>query len=188
MADSLWICEQDLIDNSVVIDSIDFKAITPNIIYVQDEYIQHLLGTDLFNEINGQIIANTVTAPNSTLLDDWIKKVLINYILAETAPDLVYRWTNKSIVTKNAENSTAVTAEQLEGIVDRYKNRAVSYGRRLTNYLIQEASSYPLFNSNSDISDVRPDYLQTKTGIFLGETNDWDEDCKNNLHNRQTRG
>ena len=184
MADALWITQQDIIDNSVFVENIDVQVLTPNILYVQDEHIQNLLGTDLFNSINSQIIANTVTALNATLLDSWIKKVIVNYVLSESAADLVYRWTNKGIVVKTADNSNAITPEQLEYIIERYRNRAIGYARRLTLYLVQESNSYPLYNSNSDISDVRPSYLHAKTGIYLGDS---DNDCSDFLHNGQTR-
>ena len=172
MADALWINEQDLIDNSVIIDSVDFKVITPNIIYAQDAYLTHLLGTRLFNEINGQIITNyttpgSITALNLTLLNNYIKKIIVNYVLAESAPDMVYRWTNKGIMTKNADNSSAITPEQLAFTVERFKNRAESYANRLRLYLIQEQVSYPLYNANTDLSDIQPDRKSYTTGIFL---------------------
>lgn len=189
MADALWINEQTLIDNSVVIDSVDFKTITPNIIWVQDVYIQRILGTDLFNQINAMIIAGTLTTASNptykTLMDSWITKVLVNYILAESAPDMVYRWTNKGIMTKTAENSQSVTIEQLASITARYKYRAESYAKRLISYLIQENTTYPNYNANTDYSDLFPTTSSVSTGIWM--PNDDEDNCFNNLHNRQTR-
>lgn len=193
MADVLWISEQDFIDNSVVIDSVDFKLITPNIIWVQDEYIQGLLGTDLFNSITSQINASTegtndaVSTLNQTLIDNWIKKVLINYIMYESAPDMVYRWTNKGLETLSSDNSQIITPEALNGVRDKFRIRAEKYADRLTRYLIQENASYPLYNSNSDFSDEIAKTNSFNTGIFM-DRHDFDDDCFNNLHNRQTRG
>ena len=57
MADVLFISENYLKQNSVINDNVDMKILTPTIIWVQDNYIQKILGQDLFEEMQSQITA-----------------------------------------------------------------------------------------------------------------------------------
>lgn len=176
MADAYWIDEDYIMDNSVIANNTDLKVITPNIIACQDIYIKPLLGTDLFNIVNAEIVAQSYTARVTTLLNDHIKKVLLNYVLAESASDLAYRWMNKGIVQKNSENSQGVESDQIKMLHDKYKNRAEIYAQRTTNFLLENDTDYPEYlNGNTDLDDIQPNKNSFRTGIYLGDSDD--DDC-----------
>lgn len=173
MADALWIDENYLLDNSVIYENTDFKVITPNIIYVQHAYIKPLLGTDLYDQIETAINAQTYTALETTLLDK-LKLAIMNYVIAESASDMVYKWMNKGIVVKTGENSQTISPQQLEFIQDKYKNRAQIFAQRVTDYLIRYSSSYPNYLLNTDYDDVKAKNNSYETGIFL-QDDDFEE-------------
>lgn len=177
MADALWIDEDYIMDNSPISNNVDVKVIFPNIIYCQDIYIKPLLGTDLFNVVQAEINAQTYTARVTTLLNDHLKKVLLNYVMAESAPDIAYRWMNKGIMQKNSDNSQPIQTEQLKEVRDTYRNRAEVYAQRTTNFLEANTSTYPEYNSgNTDLDDISPIKNSFRTGIWLGTDDDCDCD------------
>lgn len=177
MADALWIDEDYIMDNSVISNNVDVKVLFPNIIYCQDIYIKPLIGTDLFNVVQAEINAQSYTARVTTLLNDHLKKVLLNYVLAESAPDLAYRWMNKGIMQKNSDNSQPIQPEQLKEVRDRYKNRAEVFAQRCTNFLEANTSTYAEYNSgNTDLDDISPIKNSFRTGIWLGDDDDCDCD------------
>ena len=178
MADVLFIGETYLKENSVINDNADFKVIQPTIIYCQDYYIQRILGTDLFDEIKTQITNNTVSANNQTLLNSYIMKILFNYILCECAPEFKYRYMNKGVMVKSSENSQSATLEEIQWLMDKWRNRAEWYAETLSNYLCYNASTYPKFDQNSEYYKQRHLKSNYTTSLFL--PND-DEDCRRNF-------
>jgi hypothetical protein len=179
MADALWIDEDYIMDNSPIANNTDVKVLFPNIIYCQDIFIKPLLGTDLFNVIQAEINAQSYSARVTTLLNDHLKKVLLNYVMAESTNDVAYRWMNKGIMQKNSDNSQPVNPEQLKQIQDSYRNRAEVYAQRAKNFLLENLSTYTEYNTgNTGIDDIQPISNPFKTGIFLGDANDNDCDYR----------
>lgn len=173
MANALIITENYLKQNSVVNENCDMKTITPTIVLVQDMYILPLLGSSLYNEILTQINASTagtndaVSALNITLLNDHVLKCVLWYTLCEMTPSLKYRYMNKGVMVKNSENSSAADLQEIQFLMDKWKNNAEMYADRCKNYLIQESTSYPLYNYNPDLSDIQPTINTYTSGLYL---------------------
>lgn len=179
MADAIWLDEDYLMDNSPVANNVDIKVITPNIIYCQDVYLKPLLGTDLFNIVQAEINAQSYTARITTLLNDHIYKVLLNYTLAESAHDLAIRWMNKGLMQKNSDNSQPVSSDDVKLTRDRYKNRAEIFEARARAFLIENNTTYPeYYNGNTGLDDIQPNNYSFKTGIYLGGDDDCDCDYR----------
>ena len=148
----LLISETYLKQGTVLNENADIKVIEPNIKLAQDLYIHTTLGTDLYNEINGQVSSGTLTAANSTLLTDWIKPCLKHYVLYELGRDLLYKWMNKGIVTKSSDNSQPVDYTVLNKIRAEYKDIAEWYRENMIKYICVHESDYPAYSTN-DTSD-----------------------------------
>ena len=152
----------------VIEDNVDVKLINSTIIMVQDIQLQQLLGTDLYNEIAGQINASNLSALNTTLLDDYITNFLMNAVIAEGVITFNYRFSNKAVITANSDNQQPVSQFELELIRAKWQNQSDFYAKRLTKYLCQESTAYPLYMANSDISDIQSKSARYSTGINLG--------------------
>ena len=77
MAIALFISEQFIKDNSVIDENVDMHYITTTIDKCQKKYFRQILGTALYNELTTQINAGSLTALNTTLLDDYIQDALM---------------------------------------------------------------------------------------------------------------
>lgn len=171
MANVLFITEQYLKDFSIINDNTDMKILTPTIDMVQDMYIHPIVGTGIFNELKTQIVAGTVTALNATLLQDYIQKAMLWYILAEAPPIFVYRFANKGVMKKSSENSQPADLDDINFLIDRFTNKAEWYAERITKYLLENESSYPLYsNPGSGVDTIIPKKTNYSTGMYLGDT------------------
>lgn len=164
---SFIISQNYLTENSIINGNTDMKIITPTIKLCQDKYIKPILGTDLFNEILGQITANTVTALNQTLLDDYILPCFLSYIVFEATPVFKYRYANKGVMVKNSENSQSIDFNEMRWLMDKWKNDAEWYAEQTTKYLVQYSSSYPLYLANTTCDKIQPNSSNYQTGIYL---------------------
>jgi hypothetical protein len=171
MALVLFIDEQTLKDYSIISDNVDFKQLRPEIITIQDLYIQDLIGSGLYNELKTQILANTVTVLNQTLLNDYIQPCLIWRVMAESPLALSFKYANKGIVNKTGENSTMPTMPDMANIIGKYMDRSESYAEKLVNYLIANDTSYPLYlNPGSDVDTVYPRRRVFTLPFAMGQT------------------
>jgi len=169
MAIALFITEQFIKDNSVIDENVDMHYITTTINKCQEKYMRHILGTGLFNELQTQINADTVTTLNATLLDDYIQNCLMYYVLFEGISIFTYKITNKSILKKNGESSQVADSEELASLREGYRDDAEFFAERVTKYLIANSSSYPLFlNPGTDYDTVHPNNDNYTTGWALG--------------------
>ena len=180
--DVLWITETYLKDNSILNDSVDWKVVQPIMISVQDQYIQPILGTNLFDEIADEIYANSVSTDNQTLLDSYIRKCIIWYVLSELSQALKYRFQNKGVMVRSGENSQAGSLEDIQFIAKTYKDKAEWYAERVTAFLRENATTsvYASYYNGTITSDeILPNSTNYTTSIFLD--NDDCDACKKNL-------
>lgn len=151
--------------------NVDDKILTSTIMMVQDMNLQPILGTALYNEIANQIDANIVSVNNQTLLDDYILNFLLHMVTCESVVAMNFRFANKGVVTQTSETQQPVTVRELELIQAKYQAKADFYAKRLSLFLEQNVTTYPLFNDpNSNYQDlqaIRPKY---NSGFYLGNT------------------
>lgn len=159
----------------IIEGNVDVKLINSTTIMVQDIQLQQILGTDLYNEICNQINNSTVntfdavSAANITLLNDYITNFLLNAVIAEGCITFMYRYTNKGVISANSDNQFPISREQVQDIQAKWQNQADFYAKRLSDYLDQESSTYPLYyNGNSDSSDINPKTPKYNSGFYLG--------------------
>lgn len=175
MTEVLFISENYLKQTSVINDNTDMKILTPTIIWVQDMYVQKLLGQDLFEEIKTQIDTNTVSVNNAYLLDNFLLKIIVNYTLMESTPEFKYRYMNKGLMTKSSDNSQSVDPTELQAEMDRWRSRAEFYSDNLRRYLRVNVATYPKYLTNLTYEKVKPQRYTYTTGIFLDYISDQED-------------
>lgn len=167
----IFISEQALKDSSIINENVDMKLLLPTIKLAQEKYVLPILGTALYNELKTQITNATLTVLNETLLDDYIQPCLIWWIMAESPMPLTYKFMNKSVATRSSENANAASLNDLLKLEERFKDNAEWYSQRITNYLLEKSTQYPLYlNPGNGIDTIVPKKTMYSTGMFLGNT------------------
>lgn len=168
MANVLFISEDYLKSFTIINDNTEMKLITPLIDKIQDQRILPSIGTGLFNEIKSQIVANTLTALNLTLLDDYIAKACLWWVMYEAPLVFVYRFMNKGVMKKSSDNSSPADMSELNVLRDNFKNDAEWYTQRIIDYLCQSNNSYPLYNNPGNAVDtIHPQGYSYSAGMNL---------------------
>ena len=145
---------------SVISENLDNKLIEPTIVAVQDLYLRDIVGKDLYAELITQINANTVTALNQTLLNDYIEPYLINKVISESVLDMTYKMRNKAIMTTNSDFGQVANLTDLSKIKGQYENRAEGYKNLLEKFMCENGDDYPLYYPKNKES--------TLGGLYLG--------------------
>jgi len=174
----LFITEAHIKEVSIIDENIDAKLIMNAIREAQDINIHPILGTGLYNELKTQVNAGTVTALNVTLLDDYIKWALIYWTLYQGVDIFTYKIRNKGIYKQSSENSTSLDLEETRRLMDAFRNKAEWYSERITKYLLENQTSYPLYiNPGNTVDTIHPKRNNYTTDWYLGgykkKDNDW---------------
>jgi hypothetical protein len=166
MSKALFITRHDISVFTTANGNIDNDKLLPFINQAQDIHIQNYLGTDLYNKIQADIIASTLTGNYLTLVNDYIKDMLLHWSMVEYLPYAGVNIANGGIYTKNPENSTALTKEHVDSLIERSRTTAQFYTNRFIDYMSFNQTLFPEYNSNSN-DDMSPDYKADFGGWVL---------------------
>lgn len=173
----LLISEAYLKDATVVNENVDVKVIRSNIKLAQDLYIRPALGTRLYDQLLTEVQGNTLTAANDTLLTDYVKPALKFFVQFELGRDLVFKWMNKGIASKNSDNAVSVDLETLKQIREEYKDKAENYLQDLILFIKANVTDYPLYTANTEIDEKQPIGNGYTSPIYLRSNNDYPDTC-----------
>jgi len=161
MAYALFISRNDIIKNSPLQGAIDADALLPFIRTSQDKYLKNLLGTVLFDYLQAQITAGTVSSLSvyyQDLLDDYIKNALIWYGCVEYIPFSSIQFKSNGSVKQQSEQGIAPSKSEIDYLLAKALNNADYYALRLQNYLIAYSQNIPQYlESVGNQTQIYPD-------------------------------
>lgn len=169
MATALFISPSQIKAETNIDENVDEKTLRESIIFCQGEYTKAVVGTALYDEIAGQIVAGTMTALNTTLRDTYLRPALRYWVVYEAMDELHTKIMNKSVMNKRSENSDPVDLNTILALKSKYRNRAERLDQQAINYLRENSDSYPLYlNPGSGVDTVQPKNTSYNTGWYLG--------------------
>ena len=166
MAKALIVTRQDISVFTAANGNIDNDKLLPFINQAQDIHIQNYLGSDLYDKIQADIVAGTLAGVYLTLVTDYVKSMLLHWSMVEYLPYAGVNIANGGIYTKNPENSTALSKDHVDALIEKSRDTAQFYTRRFIDYMTYNLSSYPEYQSNSN-DDMYPDDIAENRGWVL---------------------
>lgn len=170
----LYISVAKVKEDTLVSDNVDVKYIRSVIEYVQDKELEPVLGSTLFDEIEAEIIAQSLSAVNQTLVQDHIWNMMKHYVAAEVAETSHYKITNKGTQIQDSEQSTPASRSDLHRYAEKFRNMGDMYKQRLINFLCENESDYPSYqNTGTGIDVIQPQRDSFSTELYLGTPKRW---------------
>ena len=161
MAYALFITRNDIIKNSPLQGAIDADALLPFMRTAQDKYLKNLLGTVLFEYLQAQITANTVSSLSiyyQDLLNDYIKNSFIWYGCVEYIPFSNIQFKSNGAVKQQSEQAVTPSKGEIDYLLNKALNNADYYALRLQNYLIAYSNEIPQYlESVGNQTQIYPD-------------------------------
>jgi hypothetical protein len=161
MAYALFITRNDIIKNTPLQGAIDADALLPFVRTAQDKYLKNLLGTVLFDYLQAQIVAGTVSSLSSyyqDLLDDYVKNSLIWYACVEYIPFSSVQFKSNGAVKQKSEQGEAPSKGEIDYLKQIAQTNADYYALRLQNYLIAYSQNIPQYlESVGNQTQIYPD-------------------------------
>jgi len=166
MAQALFITRNDLIKYTALAGNIDTDKFLQFIKISQDLHIQNYLGSDLFNKISQDIIDNNLTGDYLTLVNTYVKPMVIHWAMVEYLPFASYTIANKGVYKHNSENADTVGKNEIDFLIEKSRNLAQYYTDRFISYMSFNNNLFPEYYSNSN-DDVYPDKNASFEGWVL---------------------
>jgi hypothetical protein len=168
---ALFVSIADIKKKSIISGNVDPDKIVQFVEVAQDTHIQNYLGGKLYKKLQNLIIDGELDdAGNSdykTLVDTYIKPMLIWYTQADYMPFAAFSIGNGGVYKHTSENSESVTTEELNMLAARAMETAEFYTRRFVDYMDHNSTLYPEYTSTAN-EDMNPDRDVNFGGIYLG--------------------
>jgi hypothetical protein len=166
----LFISEAKLKDSTAINLNVDVELLLPYVRQAQKLYVETKLGTDLTQKLKDLITAGTIgdvgNEAYKTLVDDYIGDMLPNWAFYHAVPFLRFKIENGNIYSKTSETGAALSTEEAQHLREEVRNTAEYYTERMIDYVCNNTSSFPEYNTNSG-SDVNPDKNAYYNGMNL---------------------
>jgi hypothetical protein len=129
--------------------SVDPLLIYPAIYLSQDKYAQLYLGTDLYNRIKEDVVNDDIAGAYETLLDDYLRRMVMWWTMYEVLPHLYVKTDNGSLVIRTSEDTTPISQTDLQNYRDQARSQAMFYTQRMVDYLCFNQSDFPEYTTNT---------------------------------------
>ena len=157
MAQALFINRKDIVKFTSMNGNVDTDSFIQYVKIAQDIHVQNYIGTDLYNKIQADIIASSLTGDYLSLVTDYIKPMLIHWAMVEYLPFAAYTVSNKGVYKHSSENSENVSKDEVDFLIEKERNTAQYYTERFISYMTFNASTkFPEYYTNSN-EDIYPD-------------------------------
>tara|TARA_R110000796_G_scaffold189994_4_gene306744 strand:+ start:302 stop:817 length:516 start_codon:yes stop_codon:yes gene_type:complete len=157
---ALFITINDLKRKSIIDGNVDADKLIQFIEVAQDTHIQNYLGGLLYKKIQTLIINNTISdAANSdykSLLDDYIKPMLVWFTQSSYLPFAMYQISNGGVFKHRSENSETISLEEMRMMLSKVTETAEFYTRRFVDYMDYNSTLFPEYVSSTN-GEMYPD-------------------------------
>ena len=166
----LFISEDKLKDSTAINLNVSTTLLLPYVRQAQKLYVETKLGTDLNQKLKDLIVAGTLSLPANaaykTLIDDYIGDMLPNWAFYHAIPFLRFKIENGNIYSKTSETGNALSTDEAQHLREEVRNTAEYYTERLIDYICNNNSLFPEYNTNTG-ADVNPDDNAYYNGMNL---------------------
>ena len=180
MATILFISENYIKQNTTFSDNVDVKLLLSNVAPAQDFYIQDILGTNLYLDLQTKYSGQTLSNIEEQLVD--IIKLALVYRAAEMSlPFMNLQVRNKGIVQLNSENAVQSDISGMKYLRHELKDRSEFYEERIIKFLENNKTSFPLYEDDTN-TDIHPASKNPyDSDLYLDEY--YKCGCKSNIDN-----
>lgn len=151
--------------------NIDNNSLESFILLAQDINLQSVLGYNMYNYIISQFMidktGSTFSPKYQYILVNYIYKSVALWAIFQAYPTLLYKPTNKAIVTKHSDDSIAVGIKEMEYLMNKIRNSAEFYDSRIKEYISNFTNDFIEYYTTSGVNRIRPKSKVYYGGIYL---------------------
>lgn len=152
---NLFITETYIKTNSPITSNVDPKDLNSHILAAQNLYMKNILGSEFFDDLMTKYQAQTLSADEITLVQDYIQPAILWRGITIALPWLHTQLRNKGLMNNSDDNATQADQSMLNFLRNEAKNRAEYQEEELRKYLCKYNNLYPLYRTQDGLT--KPD-------------------------------
>ncbi len=164
--EALFITRDDIVKYTALNGNTDVDKCIQFIKIAQDTHIQNYLGTKLFQKLQADIVAGTLSGNYLSLVTTYVKPMLIHWGMVEYLPFAAYTIANKGVYKHSSENSENVDKNEVDYLLEKERSIAQNYTQRFIDYMSFNENLFPEYRSNKN-NDVFPDSMNNYTSWYI---------------------
>jgi hypothetical protein len=153
MALPILISTRDVVELTVVGGNVDTNKFQQNIYYQQDATLKPIIGDELLDKLETDVVNGGFQEPYLSLVNDYIKFVLAYATAADYILTAGINVTNGGVTSYSPDNGTQATRDDVNILSVNVKNKSEHYGQMLIDYLEKNRSSFPEYKGSSTNSN-----------------------------------
>ena len=163
----LLLSEKTLKEDSLINDNVESTYILPAIQIAQEQGLQQVIGTMLYDKICDAVDRREISADYRILLNDYITPYLEYKVMADIQIPLSYKFRNLGVNQTTDERTYSQSLRDTQYLIEFYENKAKFYSNRLYDYLKANHKLFPEFLETDSSADIAADKMSYKTNIVL---------------------
>jgi hypothetical protein len=152
--------ERSYLDNNV-----DERTIKLAIMDAQEQILQPVIGSALYRKLIAGVNDLNLAVEYQNLIIQKIWPVLIHATLYKVAINLMFRYTNSSIVADGNENSTAIPINDLMVLRKEQEISMKHHLNMLRRHLISNSTTFPEYTTSED-DGINAELSQSPVDFF----------------------
>ena len=166
MATALFVTREDIVKFTAMNGNVDTDKFIQFVKIAQDIHIQNYLGTKLLQKIQADIVAGTLTGNYASLVETYVKPMLIHWAMVEYLPFAAYTIANKGVYKHSSENSENVEKNEVDFLIEKERQIAQHYTERFIDYITFRNDLFPEYTTNTN-GDMYPDSSNNRISWYL---------------------
>ena len=163
---ALFITREDIVKFTAMNGNVDTDKFIQFVKIAQDIHIQNYLGSKLFQKLQADIVANTLAGNYLSLVENYIKPMLIHWSMVEYLPFAAYTIANKGVYKHISENAENVDKNEVDYLLEKERSIAQHYTERFIDYMSFNQTLFPEYRANKN-NDMFPDTNNNNIGWYL---------------------
>lgn len=163
----LLLSEKTLKEDSLINDNVESTYILPAIQMAQEQGLQQIIGTLLYEKICDYVTDGNIPADYRILLNDYITPYLEYKVMADIQLPLSYKFRNLGVNQTTDEHTYTPSLRDTQYLIEFYDNKAKFYSNRLYDYLKANHKLFPEFLKKDSCDDMMANKMSYKTNIVL---------------------
>ena len=165
-AEALFITRNDIVKFTALNGNVDTDKFIQFVKIAQDIHIQNYLGSKLFQKLQADIVANNLAGNYLSLVENYIKPMLIHWSMVEYLPFAAYTIANKGVYKHTSENAENVDKNEVDYLLEKERSIAQHYTERFIDYMSFNQTLFPEYRANKN-NDMFPDTNNNNIGWYL---------------------
>jgi len=165
--ETLFITPEEITATTIMGGNVDPDRYITNVAFVQVSVIEPLLGTELYDKITADFIADELVGNYLTLFDDFIKPITKNEAVAEYIEVSPFLVENGGTFKHSADNREQLTRQEIEILAGKYHSMAQMYIQRFNKWICKNTiTEYKRWQDS-----VNAQKLELNAGMFFSDRN-----------------